>query len=212
MLSPAYFAGLDLGRERDHAAIAVVERVDTHTYASPPAFHALHVLYLARIPLGTPYAEIVAGVRRLLLSEELRGRCALAVDSTGVGAPVVEMLKDAGLECEIGAVTISGGEREHRNGSFAGVTRWSVPKQDLISGLQLLLEKGQLRIAKNLPAAGSLVRELMDMRAVRKESGHTRLGADRSGEHDDLVIALSLAVWRARRRGIGFGTQRLPGI
>jgi hypothetical protein len=32
------------------------------------------------------------------------------------------------------------------------------------------------------------------------------------GEHDDLVIALALACWRARRREIGFGTRRLPGI
>jgi hypothetical protein len=39
-------------------------------------------------------------------------------------------------------VTITGGERELQNGSFAGVTKWSVPKQDLIAGVQVLLEKG----------------------------------------------------------------------
>jgi hypothetical protein len=39
-----------------------------------------------------------------------------------------------------------------------------------------------------------------------------RMGADGYGEHDDLVIALALACWRARRREVVFGTQRLPGI
>jgi hypothetical protein len=39
-----------------------------------------------------------------------------------------------------------------------------------------------------------------------------RLGADGCGEHDDLVIALALACWRAKRGQIGFGTGRLTGI
>jgi len=31
-------------------------------------------------------------------------------------------------------------------------------------------------------------------------------------EHDDLVFAVALAVWRARRAENGFGTERLPGV
>jgi hypothetical protein len=207
-----FYAGLDLGQQRDHAAIAVVEKPDERVYGQTGAVQSLDVRYLARIPLGTPYAEIVARMQRILWHESLRGQCALAVDSTGVGAPVVEMLRTAGLGCEISAVTITGGERELQNGSFAGVTKWSVPKQDLIAGVQVLLEKGQLRIARDLRDAGALVRELMDVRSVTKDSGRTRLGADGSGEHDDLVIALALGVWRARRRKNGCGTQRLTGI
>jgi hypothetical protein len=42
----------------------------------------------------------------------------------------------------------------------------------------------------------------MDVRSVTKDSG----------EHDDLVIALALGVWRAWRRKNGCGTQRLTGI
>jgi hypothetical protein len=47
--------------------------------------------------MGTPYAEIVARMQQILWHESLRGQCALAVDSTGVGAPVVEMLPAAGV-------------------------------------------------------------------------------------------------------------------
>ena len=40
------------------------------------------------------------------------------------------------------------------------------------------------------------------------------MGAEGCGEHDDLVIALALAVWKGRRteRRNGFGTQRITGI
>jgi hypothetical protein len=57
-----------------------------------------------------------------------------------------------------------------------------------------------------------LVRELTDMRSTQRPGGRVRLGADGCGEHDDLVIALALACWRARQGPIGFGTRRLPGI
>jgi hypothetical protein len=51
-----------------------------------------------------------------------------------------------------------------------------VPKQYPIAGAQVPLEKGQLRIARDLRDAGALVRELMDVRSVTKDSGRTRLG------------------------------------
>jgi hypothetical protein len=147
------------------------------------------------------YPKIVEGVRRLVLQQRLRGNCALVVDSTGVGAPVVDMLRRAGLGCEIAAVTITGGERE---------TRKCVPKQDLIAGLQTLVEQQYLRIAKSLKHTHLLLRELENMKATRSEAGHMRMNADGAGEHDDLVIALALACWRAGRRENGFGPGLLP--
>jgi hypothetical protein len=44
-----------------------------------------------------------------------------------------------------------------------------------------------------------------------KELEAMRLSGE-GGEHDDLVFAVALAVWRARRAENGFGTERLPGI
>jgi hypothetical protein len=94
-----------------------------------------------------------------------------------------------------------GGDFRRRSSCWCGACsgwRWGslnvgAPKRDLISGLQLALEKGELRIARRMKEVGSLVRELMEVR----------------GEHDDLVIALALACWRARRKTIGFGQERL---
>jgi hypothetical protein len=39
-----------------------------------------------------------------------------------------------------------------------------------------------------------------------------RMGADGAGEHDDLVMAVALACWKAKRKENSFGTRRLPGI
>jgi phage FluMu gp28-like protein len=196
-----FYVGLDLGQKRDHAAIAVVEK--------EPGEELLRVRHLERMALGTPYPQVVARVKTLVTDEKIAGQCALAVDGTGVGAPVVDLLRDANLGCELAAVTISSGERE----SFIG-GMWSVPKRDLMSGVQVMLEQGEIRIARELRDSAALVRELMDVKMTMSASGHVRLGADGSGEHDDLVIALALACWMSNRkvRPEVHGRKRIPGI
>src|SRR5271168_4979145 len=130
-----FCAGLDLGQRRDYTAIAVVERRDMRQGYMPPVFHSVAVRHVERMPLGTPYPAVVARVRAIVRSDSMPGGCNLTVDATGVGAPVVEMLKAARLGCEIRPVTITGGERAHVH-SYG----WNVPKQDLISGVRVLLE------------------------------------------------------------------------
>jgi len=199
-----YNIGLDLGKRRDHAALAVIERVEHHSPYSGSTLASLDVLLLERIPLGTPYTAVVAAVRRLVNSDALRGRCALAVDATGVGGPVVDMLRRCQLGCDLSAVTMTAGDHESGDG-----LEYSVPKQDLIAAVQVHLELGQLRIARDLKECASLVRELVDVRMTNRFAGRVRIGADGCGEHDDLVIAVALACWRAGRRPLQFGTQRL---
>ena len=63
----------------------------------------------------------------------------------------------------------------------------------------MALEQGELKIAARLKASGTLKRELLDVRMSRRENGSIRLGAEEYGQHYDLVIALALAVWRAKR-------------
>jgi hypothetical protein len=177
--------GLDLGQKRDHTAIAVVERLKGR----------LMVIHLERVALGTSYPDIVARLRELVRSDVLQGRCAVVVDATGVGAPVVDLMQAAGLGCEVTAVTITSGERESWHAPV-----WSVPKRKLIAGVQVALERGQLRIARRMREVGALMRELVDVRMTTgRGAGRVRIGADGYGEHDDLVIALALACWRAKK-------------
>ena len=181
-----FYLGLDLGQRRDPSAIAVVERGRDQR---------LLVRHLERIPLGTSYPRVVSRVKEILALDELCGRCSVAADATGVGAPVMDMLRDARLGAEIASVTITSGERESQSGQT-----WNVPKRDLMAGLQVLLERDELRIAEKLRDAGALMRELMIVRTKRKENGRERMGADGYGEHDDLAIALALGCWRAGKQ------------
>jgi hypothetical protein len=207
----SFYVGLDLGQRQDHSAIAVVERMQRG---------AKTVLYavrgVQRVALGTPYPQVVEQVRTILGGDELSGRSRLVVDATGVGAPVVDALRAAlaGLRSgtpEITAVTITSGEKATENRSTLGVQRWNVPKRDLVAGVQMLLERGELRIARELREAGPLVKELLDIRETTKATGRVRIGAEGGGEHDDLAIALALACWRAQRvREITLGGGRLP--
>ena len=202
-----FFIGLDLGKQRDFSAVAVVEREELRPAFREPTGRRLHVRHLERLPLGTPYTGVVRRVSEIAGHPALRGDCRLVVDATGVGAPVVELLRSAKLPCRLTAVTITGGDQAHGRGED-----WHVPKRDLLAGLQLLLEGGQLKIHKTLNATATLVRELTDIRMHQRPGGRLGMGADGYGEHDDLALAVALACWRARRLEIGQGTQRLPGI
>jgi hypothetical protein len=200
-----YFVGMDLGKRQDHTAIAVVERRERYRGMAAPTEYSLAVRHVERLALGTPYPKVVERVKEVVWSGELAGRCSLTVDATGVGAPVVDLLRVAQLGCEVCAVTITGGEKARQNGS-----EWSVPKQDLMARLQVLLEREELRIARDLKGARMLMRELMDVQARETSGGGVRTGADKRGQHDDLVIALALACWRAKEKKSMYGVGRLP--
>jgi hypothetical protein len=193
-----FYVGLDLGQKRDHSAMAVVEKLERPRPYGPPDFEAFVVRYLERLPLGTTYPQVVAHVCAMVGTVRRFGACELVVDATGVGAPVVDMLRREGPSCDISSVTITGGEKETGGPGYGG-GHYNVPKRDLIASVQLALEKGELRISGLLREAGALVEELVDVRKTARESGRDRVGAERAGEHDDLVIALALACWKGRR-------------
>jgi hypothetical protein len=61
-----------------------------------------------------------------------------------------------------------------------------------------MLQAAQLQIAAGLPERETLVRELSEMRVAVEDAGRE---VWRSGSHDDLVFAVALACWAARRCG-----------
>src|SRR5580658_3267655 len=101
-----YFVGVDLGQSRDFTAIAVVERAELPGEWSAATYSraktaALRLRFLGRVELGTPYPDVVERVARVTRSRELVGRCQLVVDGTGVGRPVVDLLRRARPGCTV---------------------------------------------------------------------------------------------------------------
>src|SRR5271165_6971122 len=143
--------------------------------------------HLERLPLGTSYPAVVAHVCRLLVKSPAGTE--LVIDYTGVGRPVFDMFLSAGLS-PVG-VLITAGTAETQEGMIH-----SVPKIVLVSRLQALLHEARLKIHKDLPEAEVLIREMQDFRVEFTAAGGLTFNA-RSGRHDDLVLALAIAAWRA---------------
>jgi len=185
----ACFVGLDLGQAADYTAAAVVERRLPDGASRSAATHAL--VHLERLPLGTSYPEVVRVAGELMGSLPAGSR--LVVDATGVGRPVVDLLARARLSPI--PVVVHGGAETTRDAN--GFIR--APKRELVSTAQVALQQGRLRFVAGLPLAPTLKEELQNFRQKIADNGHDSYEAWREGQHDDLVFALCLAVWRGER-------------
>ena len=109
---------MDLGQKEDCPAIVALERMVRVLAEWDPGTFAwktetlYQVRQLERMPLGTSYVDVVERVRAIVTSGPLAGRCKLVVDATGVGGPVVDMLKKAGRGCGMIPAVIAGGCQE----------------------------------------------------------------------------------------------------
>jgi hypothetical protein len=88
-------------------------------------------------------------------------------------------------------VTITAGHEAKINDTGG----FHVPKKDLIARLQVLLEQERLKVAKSLPEAEILVEEMLSFGSRTTESGNEVFGNFKAGSHDDLVLAICVAVW-----------------
>jgi len=205
-MSQNFILGLDLGQSQDYTALAILERlVQEHVDEQKQGGGAVKRIYHYHIrrlerTRGTPYPMVVARVKEIV--GKLPG-AALVVDQTGVGAPVVDMFKQAALK-PIG-VLIHGGDRVTQEGST-----WRVPKRDLVGVLQVLLQNQRLKVAPG-PLSDTLAKEMLSFKVkIDPATAHDSYSAWREAEHDDLVLAVALAAWWAekesRRRKLSFST------
>jgi hypothetical protein len=199
LVGSRFFVGLDLGQAVDYTAFAVLERqvtlgeLDRATYERPEVV-SLRLRYVERMALDTPYPAVVERMYEVVRSSDLLGRCDLVVDGTGVGRPVVDFVQTAGVGCRVWPVSITPGERESYSDGY-----YRVPKRDLVTKLQLLLQRGALQIAGRMKDGEMLLREMREMRVRVTDEGREQFGVWRSGEHDDLVLAAALSVWAATK-------------
>jgi hypothetical protein len=174
-----FYCGLDLGQSQDYSAVVIAEH-------QAPGYA---VRYIHRWPLNTPYPRIVEEVSALLARPPLRGDSVLIVDHTGCGRPVLDMIRQAGISPV--AVSLHGGDRVSHEG-----LDYRVPKRDLVGVVAVLLQQHRLQIAEGLPLTAILTHELLAFRVkIDPATAHDSYSAWREQDHDDLVLALALAVW-----------------
>lgn len=174
-----FYIGVDLGQSADFTAISIIEQVED----------LYKLRHLERLPLGTSYIQVVERIKKMQAADSLKGKSTLIVDATGVGAPVIDMMRGSGLWPI--AITITGGDTAHKEGN-----NYRVPKRDLISNMQVLFQNGGLKIAEGLSHASIFVQELLNFKVkINVKTAHDSYEAWREGVHDDLVLSVSLACW-----------------
>jgi len=147
-----------------------------------PAIYRVH--HIERLPLRTPYPAQVARVQ--YLKSRLPRDATLVIDdggSRGVG----DMFVDVGLDPV--RVSIVHGLDVHWRDRHV-----TVPKATLVSMLVARLHSGELAVHESLKDWPILRRELLNFRPETTRTGVETWNA-RSGEHDDCVLSLAMAIW-----------------
>jgi hypothetical protein len=127
-----YLIGLHLGQAQDYSAWVVAKRNERDGRNAAYDIGHLDRVQGARYPAHEPRADIE-----------------LVVDFTGVGRAVADLLVDEIAGADVELVTITGGDAVTR-GEHG---EWRVPKRDLASVVQVLLQSSRLRIAAGLAHA-----------------------------------------------------------
>lgn len=202
-------AALDLGQARDHSALVAVERIEAIDPGSPftpvnrgmspghgqdfyEAFEDhFSVVHLREWPLGTPFKVVIAETCGLL--KKWGPAAKLFFDQTGLGGPIAEQFYSA-----------------HRDGAMGdharfpeGVTITSANKADIVGSVQVALAEHRLHVPPQ-PLRDRLTRQLQEFQYRITPAGNVTWGASTERAHDDLVLALALAVSAYR-----FGTARI---
>ena len=196
----AYVLGVDLGQSQDPTALAVLHYTLTPTdewdvndrlrITKPVVEERFDVVHAERLPLGTLYPQVIEHVVDVLSRKPLRDRCHFVLDESGVGRAVADQFDDAGLNPVRVCIT-AGNDAQKLDGH---PRRFSVPKTMIISAVDARLHTGELRFAAELSEASTIAEELKEFRRHVTTAGRATYQA-RTGKHDDLVLAVAIALW-----------------
>jgi hypothetical protein len=192
----SYYMGCDLGQAADYSTIVIMQSLEVSAAgANDQPSQKYYIRHCERLPLGTSYNDVVTKVVAYVEQFRQKGvHIALIVDQTGVGRPIVDSFRAAGLK-PVG-VNVTGGT----NTNYDKGTR-NVPKRDLVASAKVLLGKEQLKIGEEIQFKDTLIKELQNFHVkVNLATGHDSYEAWREGVHDDFVFAVSLVCWYALKQ------------
>jgi len=206
-----YAVGCDLGQVHDPTVLVIVRYIEPpkaeepaviqydvygrrqtpYPKTIPPTYEVVHV---EAVPLGTEYPEIADTLAELMGMAELGEYPNLVIDATGLGRPVVDMIRKRRQSWNMRCVTLTAGAGEHYESPM-----YYLPKVDVIASAQLVLQQHRITFV-DIPQTDVLIEELRNFRVAISANGHETYNAAQ-GAHDDHVIALALGVWWLERHG-----------
>ena len=193
-----YVAALDLGEAGQPTALAVLEQeVIDLPFRRGRELRALKLRHLKRFPLDASYADIgtetAKVIARLGDDEQAKGGTDLVIDITGTGRPVGEIMKREGLDPIF--VTVTGSAKE----TEVAPRDWHISRNDLVGRLRVLFQDKRFRVSKKMPLVEKFVEELQSFSMKKKLLNTNDPESWRERPDDDLVLAVAIAAWRAKR-------------
>lgn len=159
----AYVLGVDLARLEDFTVLTVADQSGRQVY-----FERFNTI---------SWERQIASIKRV--ADLYRAK--VYVDATGIGDPLCEQLRKAGVNVEPYTLT-------------------NASKNELIDNLAMALERGAVRLMDVPEQEAELAAYQYELTKAR----NLRTGAP-EGMHDDCVIALALAVFGSKSAGVSRG-------
>ncbi len=196
---PHYIIGASLGAGIQPTAVAVLEQEVLKGDKWQAETGAVKLRHLERLSLSVSYPDTVARISKLLDAPEIKdeedcGEPDVVLDVTGSGRAILDLFNRAELDPVV--VTIVG----------AGVIEGDsvsndcrVPKIDLVGTLRVLYESERLKMAKDLELVPTLLDELRNFKMRPPRIDLNDPESWREGQFDDLVFAVALGAWQAKR-------------
>ena len=198
---PNWYVGIDLGEAGNHTAVAALDRVrlDKPLYRQK---YRYVVRLLEEYELGLDYPAQIGRLKATLAHPALKG-ARVAPDYTGVGRPVIQMMRTMKVPGLMYPVLITGGHRATWDEESRG---YHVPKRDLVATLQVLLQADLVAWHPRLDAAKKLEKQLANFKVKITKARNETYGAE-GRDQDDLVLAVMLACWLGEHTGSGDASQ-----
>lgn len=202
----------DPGKRRDSAIFMVAKHTGLIVEKALPTGNVDRLRFLMDIVfidkfLMRGYEELVDNAVTLCGTKELANNHDLLVDGAGVGEPVIDMMR-AKLLNPISILATGGEKIREIQAGFAqmkpaqagklqpaiGLAEIHVPKKDLVSAGQIVLQQNRCRIAQALRWREEFEKQLKHFKPPDGKRRKT-WEADETEVHDDMVTTYLIGAW-----------------
>ena len=154
------------------------------------------VIWLERFGAERRYPAIIGRVAEIIAARQPDQRYTLLMDITATGRPPLKLFEDHGQYPR--AMQIVAGTEETYTGGVQ-----SMPRRDMVSVVQVLLQSNRLQVAADLEYARDLLAGLQAFDPSPPPAGQA------THRNEDLVRAVALACWWGNRQTWGLDMSKI---